>query len=387
MTPTAAHLHVHSEYSLLDGACQIERLAARAAEFGQPALGLTDHGVMNGAVELQQACEKHGVKPIFGCEVYMVDDHAARAQGRVDRYHLTLVAADQAGYRNLVKLSSRGFLEGYQRGKPGIDMAQLAEHGEGVIALTGCLASRFCQLLGEDRVDDARAHAHDLMDAVGAENVYFEVQKNGIDLQDKCNEGIVRIARELGRPVVGTSDVHYLRREDYHHHAALLCVQTKSTLAAPKISFDTNEFFLRSSQEMHDAFAEWPDAIATTLEIAERCNVQIPLGGQLIPSFQTPDDSDETAFLRALVDEGLHRRYGSPVPAEALARAEYELGVIDSMGFNAYFLIVWDFVNFAKGAGSPSVPVAGRPPGRSSPTACRSPTWIRCAMTCCLSGF
>jgi DNA polymerase-3 subunit alpha len=360
MTPTAAHLHVHSEYSLLDGACQIDRLAARAAEFGQPALGLTDHGVMNGAVELQQACERHGVKPIMGCEAYMVDDHAVRAQGRMDRYHLTLVAADQAGYRNLVKLSSRGFLEGYQRGKPGIDMAQLAEHGEGVIALTGCLASRFCQLLGEDRVDDARAHAHDLMDAVGPDNVYFEVQKNGIDLQDKCNEGIVRIARELGRPVVGTSDVHYLRREDYHHHAALLCVQTKSTLAAPKISFDTNEFFLRSSEEMHDAFAEWPEAIPTTLEIAERCNVQIPLGGQLIPSFETPDGSDERTFLRALVDEGLRRRYGDPVPAEALARAEYELGVVDSMGFNAYFLIVWDFVSFAKGA---SIAVG---PGRGS---------------------
>jgi DNA polymerase-3 subunit alpha len=360
MASTAAHLHVHSEYSLLDGACQIDRLAARAAEFGQPALGLTDHGVMNGAIEFQQACEKHGVKPIMGCEAYMVDDHAVRAHGRMDRYHLTLVAADQAGYRNLVKLSSRGFLEGYQRGKPGIDMAQLAEHGKGVIALTGCLASRFCQLLGEDRVDDARAHAHDLMDAVGPDNVYFEVQKNGIDLQDKCNEGIVRIARELGRPVVGTSDVHYLRREDYHHHAALLCVQTKSTLAAPKISFGTNEFFLRSSQEMHDAFAEWPDAIPTTLEIAERCNVQIPLGGQLIPSFQTPDGSDEQTFLRALVDRGLRERYGDPVPPEALARAEYELGVIDSMGFNAYFLIVWDVVSFAKGA---SIAVG---PGRGS---------------------
>jgi DNA polymerase-3 subunit alpha len=360
MTPTAAHLHVHSEYSLLDGACKIEKLAARAAEFGQPALGLTDHGVMNGSIELQQACAKHGVKPIMGCEAYMVDDHAVRAQGRMDRYHLTLVAADQTGYRNLVKLSSRGFLEGYQRGKPGIDMAQLAEHGEGVIALTGCLASRFCQLLGDDRLDDARAHARDLMDAVGPDNVYFEVQKNGIDLQDKCNEGIVRIARELGRPVVGTSDVHYLRREDYHHHAALLCVQTKSTLAAPKISFDTNEFFLRSSEEMHDAFAEWPDAIPTTLEIAERCNVQIPLGGQLIPSFQTPDGSDERTFLRALVDKGLRERYGDPVPAEALARAEYELGVVDSMGFNAYFLIVWDFVSFAKGA---SIAVG---PGRGS---------------------
>jgi DNA polymerase III subunit alpha len=351
MTPTCAHLHVHSEYSLLDGACKIEKLAARAAEFGQPALGLTDHGVMNGAVELFQACRAHDVKPILGCEVYMVDDHATRAQGRMERHHLTLIAADQTGYRNLVKLSSRGFLEGYQRGKPSIDMAQLASHGEGVIALTGCLASRFCRLLGDDRVDDARAHAHELMDAVGRDNVYFEVQKNGIDLQDKCNEGIVKIAREVGRPLVGTGDVHYLRREDYHHHAALLCVQTKSTLAAPSITFDTNEFYLRSTEEMTQAFAEWPEAIPTTLEIAERCNVEIALGGQLIPSFETPDGSDEGTYLRTLVDEGLRRRYGDPVPAAARERADYELGVIDSMGFNAYFLIVWDFVHFAKGAG------------------------------------
>src|SRR5579875_449790 len=351
MTATCAHLHVHSEYSLLDGACKIEKLAARAAEFGQPALGLTDHGVMNGSVELFQACRKHDIKPILGCEVYMVEDHASRAPGRMDRYHLTLLAADQTGYRNLVKLSSRGFLEGYHRGKPGIDMAQLAEHGEGVIALTGCLASRFCRLLGEDRLDDARAHARDLMDAVGNDNVYFEVQKNGIDLQDKCNEGIVRIAREVGRPVVGTGDVHYLRREDHHHHAALLCVQTKSTLAAPKITFDTNEFYLRSTEEMADSFAEWPEAIPTTLEIAERCNVEIALGGQLIPSFPTPDGRDERSYLRELVDEGLRRRYGDPIPADARERADYELGVIDSMGFNAYFLIVWDFVHYAKGAG------------------------------------
>jgi DNA polymerase-3 subunit alpha len=351
MTPTCAHLHVHSEYSLLDGACKIEKLAARAAEFGQPALGLTDHGVMNGSVELYQACRKHDVKPILGCEVYMVDDHAVRAQGRLERYHLTLLAADQAGYRNLVKLSSKGFLEGYQRGKPSLDLAQLAAHGEGVIALTGCLASRFCRLLGEDRIDDARTHAQELMDAVGPDNVYFEVQKNGIDLQDKCNEGIVRIAREVGRPIVGTGDVHYLRREDHHHHAALLCVQTKSTLAAPSITFDTNEFYLRSSDEMTQAFAEWPEAIPTTLEIAERCNVEIELGGQLIPRFETPDDSDERTYLRALVEDGLRRRYGDPVPAPARERADYELGVIDAMGFNAYFLIVWDFVSFAKNSG------------------------------------
>ncbi|HEX3830866.1 MAG TPA: DNA polymerase III subunit alpha [Solirubrobacteraceae bacterium] len=351
MTPTCAHLHVHSEYSLLDGACKVDALAARAAEFEQPALGLTDHGVMNGSVELFTACRKHGVKPIIGCEVYTVDDHARRAPGKLERFHLTLLASTPTGYRNLVKLSSAGFLEGYQRGKPSVDMAQLAAHGEGLIALTGCLASRFCRHLADDRPADARAHAHELMDAVGADNVYFEVQKNGIAVQDKCNEQIVRIAREMGRPLVGTGDVHYLRREDYHHHAALLCVQTKSMLSAPKMSFGTNEFYLRSSQEMADTFAEWPEALASTLEIAERCNVEIELGRQLIPRYPTPEGTPEADYLRDLVDRGLRERYGDPVPAAARERAEYELGVIDRMGFSAYFLIVWDFVKYAKDAG------------------------------------
>ena len=349
-TPSCAHLHVHSEYSLLDGACKIDALAARAAEFGQPALGLTDHGVMNGAVELHKACAKHGVKPIVGCEIYLVDDHtvATGSSGRVERNHLTLLAADDAGYRNLVKLSSAGFLEGLHRGKPTVDLEQVQRHSEGVIALTGCLASRFCQRLLEDRDDDARAHADELLGIFGAENVYFEVQKNGLADQDKCNEGIVRIAREVGGSLVGTGDVHYLRREDHGHHTALLCVQTKSTLAAPKMIFETNEFYLRDSAEMAAAFAEWPEAIASTVEIAERCSVQIELDKQLIPSYPTPDATSEREYLRARVQEGLRLRYSDPPPAEALARMEMELGVIDRMGFNAYFLIVWDFVKFAK---------------------------------------
>src|SRR5580693_5792907 len=351
MSLDCAHLHIHSEYSLLDGACKIDALAARAAEFGQPALGLTDHGVMNGAVELYKACKGQGIKPIVGCEIYVVDDHLARAPGKLERFHLTLLAADAAGYRNLVKLSSAGFLEGYQRGKPSVDMAQLAAHGEGLIALTGCLASRFCQHLIAERPDEARAHAQELMGAVGRDNVYFEVQKNGLTIQDHCNEEIVRIASELGRPLVGTGDVHYLRREDYDHHAALLCVQTKSTLAEPKMRFETNEFYLKSTDEMARDFAAWPEAIASTVEIAERCNVEIELGRQLIPRFQTPDGSDERSFLRSLVDAGLRARYGDPVPASARERADYELGVIDGMGFNAYFLIVWDFVKYAKDAG------------------------------------
>jgi DNA polymerase III subunit alpha len=347
-TPSCAHLHVHSEYSLLDGACKIDALAARAAEFGQPALGLTDHGVMNGAVELHKACAKHGVKPIVGCEIYLVDDHTASGPGKVERNHLTLLAADDAGYRNLVKLSSAGFLEGLHRGKPTVDLAQVERHSEGVIALTGCLASRFCQRLLEDREGDARAHADELLGIFGSENVYFEVQKNGLADQDKCNEGIVRIAREVGGSLVGTGDVHYLRREDHGHHTALLCVQTKSTLAAPKMIFETNEFYLRDSAEMVSAFAEWPEAIASTLEIAERCSVQLELDKQLIPSYPTPDGLSEREYLRARVQEGLRLRYGDPPPAEALERMEMELGVIDGMGFNAYFLIVWDFVKFAK---------------------------------------
>ena len=351
MSSACAHLHVHSEYSLLDGACKIDKLAARAAEFGQPALALTDHGVMNGAVELYKATRKHGIKPLVGCEVYVVEDHARRAPGRLERNHLTLLAANPAGYRNLVKLSSAGFLEGYQRGKPSVDFTQLAAHAEGVIALTGCLQSRFCQHLLHDRMPQARAHAQEMFDSFGADNVYFEVQKNGLAAQDKVNEGVVRIARELGRPLVGTNDVHYLRREDYHHHSALLCVQTKSTLSQPKMSFETNEFYLRSTDEMADAFAEWPEALPSTIEIAERCDVEIELGRRLIPRFPTPAGEGEADYLRALVLDGLKARYGDPIPAAALERAEYELGVIERMGFSGYFLIVWDFVKYAKDVG------------------------------------
>src|SRR5206468_11508980 len=198
--------------------------------------------------------------------------------------------------------------------------------------------------------DEARAHVDDLMNAFGADNVYFEVQKNGITDQEKANEGIVRIAREVGRPIVGTGDVHYLRREDYHHHTALLCVQTKSTLAAPKMTFDTNEFYLRSSEEMAQAFAEWPEAIASTLEIAERCDVQIELGKQLIPRY-LPEGEDERAYLRARVQEGMRRRYGAPPPAEAIERMGMGREVIDRMGFNAYLLIVWVFFYWAKSNG------------------------------------
>jgi len=345
----AVHLHAHSEYSLLDGACKIDAMAARAAELGQPALGLTDHGVMNGAVDLYKACNKHGIKPIVGLEAYLVDDRVAiKEQTKYERNHLTLLAESDVGFANLVKLTSAGFLEGFSRGKANVDMELLAAHSEGVIALTGCLASRFCRRLVEERPDDARAHLDDLIQAFGPEQVYFEVQKNGIDEQDKANEGIVRYARELGRPLVATADVHYLTREDFDNHAALLCVQTKSTLSAPKMSFDTNEFYIKSSEEMHESFAEWPEAVPTSLEIAERCSLDIELGSLLLPRYPTETGEEPEAMLRRLAAEGLRARYGDPPPAEAVERMEFELGVIEEMGFSSYFLIVWDFVRYAK---------------------------------------
>jgi DNA polymerase III subunit alpha len=345
----AVHLHVHSEYSLLDGACKIDALAARAAELEMPALGLTDHGVMNGSVEHYKACTASGIKPIIGLEAYLVDDrNLTPTQPRYERNHLTLIASNDAGFRNLVKLSSAGFLEGFARGKANVDMELLSAHSDGVIALTGCLQSRFCRRLVEDRPADARSHIDDLIQAFGPEQVYFEVQRNGVAEQEKANEGIVRTAKELGRPLVATADVHYLRREDYDSHAALLCVQTKSTIEQPKLRFDTNEFFLKSPEEMSESFSDMPEAVAATLEIADRCELEIKLGQLLLPRFPTPEGVDPGQMLRELATEGLRSRYGDPIPAEAKERLEFELGVISDMGFESYFLIVWDFVKYAK---------------------------------------
>src|SRR3954454_1091571 len=315
-----------------------------------PALGLTDHGVMNGAVEHYKACREAGIKPILGIEAYFVDDRRAAASpgSRVKPNHLTLLAASDAGFRNLVELSSAGFLEGFVRGKATVDMELLDRHSDGVIALTGCLQSRFCRSLVEERPADARAHVDDLIGVFGPDDVYFEIQANGIPEQARANEGIVAVARELGRPLVATGDVHYLRREDYDHHAALLCVQTKSTLEPPKMRFDTNEFFLKSPAEMRESFAEWPESVPNTLEVAERCEVELELGKLLLPRFPTPDGEEPRQMLRRLAGAGLRRRYGDPPPAEAIERLEFELGVIGEMGFDSYFLIVWDFVRYAK---------------------------------------
>ncbi|MDO9356067.1 MAG: DNA polymerase III subunit alpha [Solirubrobacteraceae bacterium] len=343
--PPFAHLHVHSEYSLLDGACKISDLVKRAAAFDQPAIGLTDHGVMNGSLELYKAAKKEGIKPIVGCEIYLVGDLGAEKKQK--RTHLTLLAQNNEGYKNLVRLSSQGFLKGLSSGKPAVDMALLQEHAEGVIALSGCLSSTFAKSLLKERPDIATKHIDDLVQIFGPEDVYIEIQKNGLVEQDMVNEGAIKIARDRGLPLVATTDVHYLRREDHDHHTALLCVQTKSTLQNPKMRFDNNEFYLKSTEEMVAAFEEWPEAIPTSAEIADRCELDIPLGGILLPRF-LEEGEDEHAYLRELVYAGVRERYGDPIPAEAVERAEMELGVINKMGYDAYFLIVWDFIKYAK---------------------------------------
>ena len=337
---------------MLDGACNIGQMAARAAELDMPALGLTDHGVMNGAVDMYSACRDQGVKPILGMEAYYVDDRRLLPEaGRYERNHLTLLAISDTGFRNLVALSSDAFLEGFNKGKAHTDLELLERYSEGVVALTGCLQSRFVRRIVERRPDEAREHLDALIQVFGPEQVYLEVQKNGIEDQDFANEEIAKIAREVGRPLVATADVHYLTRQDFDNHRALLCVQTKSTLDAPKMSFDTNEYYLKDADEMAEAFAEWPEAVHSTIEIADRAEIEIPLGQILVPDFPTPDGSDPGDFLRKVAGEGLRERYGDPPPAEAVERMESELGVIGEMGFPSYFLIVWDFVRHAREQG------------------------------------
>ena len=311
-TPACAHLHVHSEYSLLDGACKIDALAARAAEFGQPALGLTDHGVMNGAVELHKACAKHGVKPIVGCEIYLVDDHTARGSGIHQPRRAQPPDAARRRRRRLPQPRQallgrlpRGAAPRQADGRPRAGAAPL-RGGDRAHRLPG-LALLPAPARGS-RATTRAPTPTSCCGIFGAENVYFEVQKNGLADQDKCNEGIVRIAREVGGSLVGTGDVHYLRREDYDHHTALLCVQTKSTLAAPKMIFETNEFYLRDTAEMTAAFAEWPEAIASTLEIAERCSVRARARQAADP--QLPD-----ARRHARARVPARARAGGPAPA------------------------------------------------------------------------
>ena len=290
------HLHCHSEYSILDGACRVSELVNRVGDLEMPAVTVTDHGSMAGSVELYRAADRAGIRPIIGCEVYVVDDRRAKEPpGRRDWAHLTLLARDLEGYHNLVRLVTLGYLEGYHY-KPRVDLELLAQHSAGLIALSGCLASRVNQALLADDIGLARQELDLLVQLFGAENVYVEIQDAGLDEHAKVNPGLLQLADEMGLRAVGTGDVHYLRAEDADPHEVLLCIQTGDVLANDKrFRFPNKEFFLKTPEEMRQAFARYDrDLLSPTLEIAERCNLELELGAIRLPRYDVPGDRKST---------------------------------------------------------------------------------------------
>jgi DNA polymerase III subunit alpha len=342
--PDFVHLHVHSEYSILDGACRIPALAARAAELEMPAVALTDHGSLAGAIDLVREAKAQGVKPILGCEVYVADDRKAQQKGYA---HLTLLAETNEGYANLIKLSSLGYLEGYYY-KPRVDWELLDRHATGLVALSGCLSGRVCKALEEGRADDAEGELDRLSTIFGKDSVYVEMQNAHLDVQQRINPLLEQLAAKRALPTVATGDVHYLRHEDARAHEALLCIQSGDSLKNPNHwKFDTDHFYFKTQAEMLADFPGQEAALRRTLEIADRCNVEIELGRILLPHFPTPDGRDAFDYLVEWCEKGLAKRYDK-VTTELRERLQFELKTIREMSFADYFLIVADFIAFAK---------------------------------------
>ena len=351
MAADFVHLHVHSEYSLLDGACRVKELVRRAKELGMPAVALTDHGTLGGAVKFYRAAEEEGIKPIIGLELYVATDRHSRAGVKEKNAHLTLLARDQTGYRNLVKLSTRAYLEGYYY-KPRADWELLSEHHEGLIALTGCMSGRAALLLRDGDDESALAEVRRLAELLGPENVFVELQDAGLPEQRELLPKLALLAEKAGLRTVATNDVHYLRHEDNFAHDALLCIQTQSNLSDEhRMRYKSEEFYLKSGEEMYERFKDYPGACEATVEIASRCDVSLDFGTYLLPSYPVPEGEAEGAYLRELCEKGILRRYGAEAGPEVRDRLDFELGVIGDMGFDAYFLIVWDYVKFAKDNG------------------------------------
>jgi DNA polymerase-3 subunit alpha len=358
---TFIHLHNHTEYSLLDGASRIPAMVARAAELEMPALALTDHGVMYGAIHFYKACKEAGIKPIVGCEVYVAPRSRLLREGRVDRdpNHLTLLAADHEGYLNLMKLCTVGQMEGMYY-KPRIDKEILAEHSKGLIALSGCLQGEAASRISEGDIDGARESVAAYRDIFGKDRFLLEVQRHGIDRQDQVNEALAGFGKEFGLRLCATNDLHYVHRSDSEAHDVLLCLQTGARFNDPnRWRFSSQEFYLKTPDEMLAAFADLPDALTSTLEVADQVDLKLKLGATLLPPFDVPDGMTPDQYLRKLVFDGLVWRYGES-NAAVKERAETELSVISQTGYASYFLIVWDFYNFARKQGI----VVG--PGRGS---------------------
>src|SRR5436190_341888 len=309
-----------------------------------PSVSLTDHGSMAGAVQLWRATRGTGVKPVIGCEVYVSGNRKAHEKGYA---HLTLLAEDNAGYANLIQLSSLGYLEGYYY-KPRVDWELLEQHSSGLVALSGCLSGRVCKALEESRAGDAEAELDRLAQIFGRDSVYVELQNAHLDVQQRINPELIALAERAGLPTVATGDVHYLRHEDARAHEALLCIQSGDSLRNPNHwKFDTDHFYFKTAEEMALDFPGQEDALRRTLEVAERCNVSIELGVIRLPHFPVPDGREAFDYLVELCERGLERRYGKSTP-DLQDRLRFELKTIKEMGFADYFLIVWDFIGFAK---------------------------------------
>ena len=359
------HLHVHTEYSLLDGACRISGVMDRVKELGQTAVAITDHGVMYGCIDFYKAAKAAGVKPIIGCEVYVTRRTIADRIHGVDNdpYHLVLLCKDRKGYENLCLLVSEAFMYGFY-GKPRVDLAMLRKYHEGLIASSACLAGSIPQRLMEEDYDAAKANALELAEIFGEDNFYLELQDHGIPEQRAVNQGITRIARETGLPLIVTNDAHYLRREDATMQDVLLCIQTGKTVDDPnRMKFQGEEFYLKSEEELRALFPGQEEAFENTCKIADRCNLEFVFNEYHLPSFPVPEGYTNEEYFRKLCMDGFKERYPN-APAEYMDRLEYEIGVISRMGYVNYYLIVWDFIRYAKEQGIPVGP--GRGSGAAS---------------------
>ena len=359
------HLHVHSEYSLLDGACRINSMMDRVKELGQTAVALTDHGVMYGCIDFYKAAKAAGIKPIIGCEVYVAPRRMDDKVHGIDNepYHLVLLCKDRTGYENLCKLVSEAFIDGFYV-KPRVDLELLKKYREGIIALSACLAGGIPQRLMNEDYEGALDYTLRMAEIFGKDNFYLELQDHGIPEQKPVNQGIMRLARETGLPLVVTNDAHYNRREDAKMQDVLLCVQTGKTIDDPnRMRFETEEFYLKSEDEMRQLFPNCEEAIENTAKIAERCNVEFVFNEYHLPAFPVPEGYTSETYFRELCFAGFRERYQDP-SQEYVDRLEYEIGVISRMGYVNYYLIVWDFIRYAKESGIPVGP--GRGSGAAS---------------------
>ncbi len=355
------HLHVHTEYSLLDGACRIDRMFDRLKEMGQTACAITDHGVMYGCVAFFDAAKAAGIKPIIGCEVYVATRTRFDKVNRIDgNNHLVLLCKNETGYKNLIKMVSAGFTEGFYS-KPRVDKELLEKYHEGLICLSACLAGEVPQAILAGDYERAKQTALYFRDLFGAGNYYLELQDHGLEEDSVVLPQLIRLARETGIPMVATNDAHYISRDDAKMQSILLCIQTGKTIAdADRMEFQTDEFYLKSTDEMYDLFSLVPEACENTNKIAEQCNFSFTFGDTKLPYFKAPDGMENQAYFEKLCYEGLERRYPGKVTDALRERLSYEINVVKNMGYTNYYLIVYDFINYAK---SRDIPVG---PGRGS---------------------